>query len=309
MTREVRIATRKSPLALWQAEHVAQRLVAAHPGLGIHLLPLVTQGDRTPGSLAEAGGKGLFIKELETALLDGRADFAVHSMKDMPADLPAGLVVGAALERADPGDAFVSPLHATLAALPRGARVGTSSPRRQCQLRHRRPDLEIVVLRGNVETRLRKLDAGEFEATVLACAGLERLGLAARIRERLASEHMLPAVGQGVIGIECRDDEVLRALLRPLEHGPTRSCLDAERAFSARLGGSCQSPIAGYAELRGDRLYLRGMVGSPDGTTVFADAIEGAADIAASLGTMLAERVLAAGAAELLHELVGGADH
>ncbi|CAN5126914.1 hydroxymethylbilane synthase [soil metagenome] len=288
---------------------MAQRLVAIHPGLAIRLLPMVTKGDRTPGSLAEAGGKGLFIKELETALQDGRADIAVHSMKDMPAELPAGLVIGAALERADPSDGLISLQHASLASLPRGSRVGTSSLRRQSQLRHRRPNLEIVVLRGNVDTRLRKLDAGEFDATVLACAGLERLGLAIRIRERLTAEQMLPAVGQGVIGIECRDDAEIRALLRPLEHVPTRTCLDAERAFSARLGGSCQSPIAGFAELRGDRLHLRGLVGSPDGTKVFADAIEGAADIAASLGTMLAERVLAAGAGALLLELVAGAGH
>lgn len=303
MNREVRIATRKSPLALWQAEHVAVRLAAAHPGIVVHLLPMVTEGDRIQGSLAAAGGKGLFIKELETALLAGRADVAVHSMKDMPADLPDGLVIGAALERADPRDAFVSVRHASLADLPPGACVGTSSLRRQSQLRHRRPDLEILVLRGNVETRLRKLDAGDFDATVLAAAGLDRLELAARIRERLAPAQMLPAVGQGVIGVECRDDAGIRELLRPLEHAPTRSCLDAERAFSARLGGSCQSPIAGYAELEGGRLRLCGLVGSPDGVKVYFDVIEGPADLAASLGTELGERVLAAGADALLRAL------
>jgi hydroxymethylbilane synthase len=308
MNREVRIATRKSPLALWQAEHVAARLVAAHPGLSVPLLPMLTEGDRISGALATAGGKGLFIKELETALLDGRADIAVHSMKDMPAELPAGLIIGAALERADPRDAFVSTSHLKLAALPSGARVGTSSLRRRSQLRHLRPDLEIVVLRGNVETRLRKLDAGAFDAIVLATAGLERLGLAARIRERLSPEQMLPAVGQGVIGIECRDDAEIRAVLRPLEHAPTRSCLAAERAFSARLGGSCQSPIAAFAELDGERLRLRGLVGSPDGLKIFADAIEGSAAVAASLGTRLGERVLAAGAEALLLSLGSGAE-
>jgi hydroxymethylbilane synthase len=306
MNREVRIATRKSPLALWQAEHVAARLTAAHPGIVVRLLPMVTEGDRIQGSLAAAGGKGLFIKELEAALLAGRADVAVHSMKDMPADLPDGLVIGAALERADPRDAFVSARHASLAALPRGARIGTSSLRRQSQLRHRRPDLEILVLRGNVETRLRKLDAGDFDATVLAAAGLDRLQLASRIRERLAPEQMLPAVGQGVIGIECRDDTGIRELLRPLEHGPTRIGLDAERAFSARLGGSCQSPIAAYAELDGDRLRLRGLVGSPDGAKVYFDVIEGPPDLAAPLGTQLGERVLAAGAGALLRALAAG---
>jgi hydroxymethylbilane synthase len=306
MNREIRIATRKSPLALWQAEHVAARLAAAHPGIVVRLLPMITAGDRIQGSLAAAGGKGLFIKELEAALLAGGADIAVHSMKDMPADLPDGLVIGAALARADPRDAFVSTRHATLAALPHGSRVGTSSLRRQSQLRHRRPDLEILVLRGNVETRLRKLDAGDFDATVLAAAGLDRLELASRIRERLAPEQMLPAVGQGVIGIECRDDPGIRELLRPLEHTPTRICLVAERAFSARLGGSCQSPIAAYAELEGARLRLRGLVGSPDGVTVYTDSIEGARHDATSLGSQLGERVLAAGADALLRALAAG---
>jgi len=309
MNREVRIATRKSPLALWQAEHVALRLRTAHPGLEVHLLPMVTEGDRIQGSLTMVGGKGLFIKELETAILEGRADIAVHSMKDMPAELPPGLRIGAALERADPRDAFVSNSHASLESLPRGARVGTSSLRRQSQLRHARPDLAILVLRGNVETRLRKLDAGDFDATVLATAGLERLGLGARIREKLGADQMLPAVGQGVIGIECRDEPEMLALLRPLEHAATRTCLDAERAFSGRLGGSCQSPIAAYAELAGPRLKLRGLVGSPDGAKIFADATEGAATEGQILGTALAERVLAAGAQELLLALAAGGGH
>lgn len=301
MSRQIRIATRRSRLALWQAEHVAARLAAAHAGLVISLVPIVTEGDKIQGSLAAAGGKGLFIKELENAMLAGQADIAVHSMKDMPSVLPPGFAIGAALERGDPRDVFVSPRHETLAALPRGARIGTSSQRRQCQLRHARPDIEIVLLRGNIETRLRKLDAGECDATVLAAAGLERLGLGARIRAHLSTQEMLPAVGQGVIGIECAagQDEIL-ALLRPLEHAPTRTMLEAERSFAARLGGSCQSPIAAQATLDGELLHLRGLVGSPDGRTIFADEISGPATDAIGLGTALASRVLAAGAGELL---------
>jgi len=311
MVSAVRIATRKSRLALWQAEHVATRLRTAHPGLSVGLLPLVTEGDRIQDrSLAGVGGKGLFIKELETAMQAGRAELAVHSMKDMPAVLPPGFAIGAALERADARDAFISSRYESLATLPRGARVGTSSLRRQSQLRHMRPDLEILVLRGNVETRLRKLDAGEFDATVLAIAGLERLGLGARIRSKLGPEQMLPAVGQGVIGIECLDAHApVRALIAPLEHAPTRRCLDAERAFAARLGGSCQSPIAGFAELAEGTIRLRGLVGSPDGETIFADDISGPESEAAALGTTLAERLLAAGAGSLLDALSAGGGH
>lgn len=302
VSRQVRIATRRSRLALWQAEHVAARLAALHPGLVVSLVPIVTEGDRIQDrSLATAGGKGLFIKELENAISSGEADLAVHSMKDMPGELPRGFAIGAALERADPRDVFVSTHHASLAALPQGAVIGTSSLRRQCQLRHARPDVEIVVLRGNVETRLRKLDAGDCDATVLAAAGLERLGLGMRIREHLAPQQMLPAVGQGVIGIECAADrEDILGLIRPLEHAPTRTTLEAERAFSARLGGSCQSPIAAYATLEGAALHLRGLVGAPDGTAIFADEISGPAQDATGLGTQLAERVLRAGAEELL---------
>ena len=305
MTGELRIATRRSPLALWQAEHVAAQLRAAHPGLAVRLLPMVTEGDRIQDrALAGAGGKGLFIKELEAAILAGQADLAVHSMKDVPAALLDGMTIAAVLERADPRDAFVSNLHGTLAELPRGARVGTSSLRRQCQLKHARPDLEIAVLRGNVETRLRKLDQGDFAAVLLATAGLERLGLGVRIRERLAPDRMLPAVGQGVIGIECQArDARIRSLLAPLEHAATRRCLDAERALAARLGGSCQSPIAGYASQAGDRIELRGLVGMPDGSRVIADRISGAASDAARLGTALAERLLTAGADALLKSL------
>ncbi len=308
MSRQVRIATRRSRLALWQAEHVAARLAAANPGLVISLVPVITEGDRIQDrTLAAAGGKGLFIKELENAIQAGDADIAVHSMKDMPGELRPGFIIGAALERADPHDAFVSTRHDSIADLPHGARIGTSSLRRQCQLRHLRPDIDVVVLRGNVETRLRKLDAGDCDATVLAAAGLRRLGLEARIREHLSSQQMLPAVGQGVIGIECADsrDEIIE-LIRPLEHGPTRTTLDAERAFSARLGGSCQSPIAAHATLAGETLHLRGFVGSPDGRMIFADDISGSARDAIRLGTALAERLLRAGADDLLRKLAAG---
>jgi hydroxymethylbilane synthase len=302
MSREVRIATRRSRLALWQAEHVAALLAARHPGLVVSLVPIVTEGDRIQDqSLATAGGKGLFIKELEHAIRDGLADIAVHSMKDLPGQLPPGFTIAAALERGDPRDAFVSARHASLAALPRGARVGTSSLRRQCQLRHRRPDLEIVVLRGNVDTRLRKLDAGDCDATVLAAAGLERLGLEARIRARLSPEEMLPAVGQGIIGIECSEghEDVLE-LVRALEHGATRAALDAERAFSAALGASCRSPIAGHATLADGRIALAGLAGSSDGSAIVADRVEGRAQDGPRLGAELARRLLAAGAAQFL---------
>ena len=302
MARQIRIATRRSRLALWQAEHVAARLAACHPGLVVGLVPIVTEGDRIQDrSLAASGGKGLFIKELEAALQDGRADIAVHSMKDMPAVLPAGFTIAAALERGDARDAFVSPRHASLEELPEGARIGTSSLRRQCQLRHRRPDLEVVVLRGNVDTRLAKLDAGACDATVLAAAGLERLGLESRIRARLAPRDMLPAIGQGIVGVECLEDrEDIVALLRGLEHGPTRSVLAAERALAARIGASCHSPIAGHATIDGEALRLDGLVGSPDGSTIITDSVSGPVRDPAALGAELAERLLAAGAGKLL---------
>ena len=307
MQESLRIATRRSRLALWQAEHVAAQLTLAHPALAVELVPMVTEGDRIlDRALAEVGGKGLFIKELEVAMFEGRADLAVHSMKDVPADLPEGMVLAAALERADPRDAFVSNRYRMLAELPRGARVGTSSLRRQCQLRHGRPDLDVRQLRGNVDTRLRKLDEGEYDAIILAAAGLKRLGLDARIASLVPTESSLPAVGQGVIGIECRAaDERTRRLVGALEHAPTRTCLDAERAFAARLQGSCQSPVAGFAELDGSRLRVRGLVGAPDGSQVFADEIGGAADEAAALGNRLAARLLEAGAAPLLAALRG----
>jgi hydroxymethylbilane synthase len=306
VTEELRIATRKSQLALWQAEHVAALLREAHPGLQIKLVPLLTQGDRIQDrSLAEIGGKGLFIKELEVAIEDLRADIAVHSMKDVPADLPHGLTIGAVLKRADPRDALLTTSGiARLEDLPRGAIVGTSSLRRQAQLYALRPDLSIQSLRGNVDTRIRKLDAGGMDAIVLACAGLVRLGLESRITARLDPKVCLPAVTQGVIGIECRRNDVRTAgLLQALEDAATRKVMDAERAFAARLGGSCQSPIAAYAELDAHRVTLRGLVAEPDGSRLLHDTESGSAENPAALGRQLAERMLAAGAGPLLERL------
>jgi hydroxymethylbilane synthase len=309
--QKLRIATRRSRLALWQAEHVAALLRAVHDGLEVELVPMVTEGDRIlDRALAEVGGKGLFIKELEVAMYEGRADLAVHSMKDVPADLPEGMTLACVLERADPHDAFVSNRYPRLDALPQGARVGTSSLRRQCQLRHARPDLEVIQLRGNVDTRLRKLDEGHYDAILLAAAGLKRLGLDERIASVVPSEASLPAVGQGIIGIECRaEDATTQQLVGALEHLPTRTCLEAERAFAARLQGSCQSPVAGFAELDGDRLRLRGLVGAPDGSRVFADEAHGTAAEAAALGDRLASRLLEAGAGPLLAALRAAAGH
>jgi hydroxymethylbilane synthase len=304
----VRIATRKSQLALWQAGHVAALLREAHAGLEIELVPIVTQGDRIQDrSLAAIGGKGLFIKELEVALEEQRADIAVHSMKDLPGDLPDGLDIAAVLVRADARDALVAPTATRLADLPRGARVGTSSLRRQAQLLAARPDLEIEALRGNVDTRLRRLDAGEMDAIVLACAGLIRLGLESRISARLDPQISLPAVAQGVIGIECRRrDSRTRRLVSVLNHQATRIAMDAERAFAHRLGGSCQSPIAAHAELDGRRLMLAGLVAEPDGSRLLRDSQAGLSDAPAALGTLLAERMLAAGAGPLLERLRAG---
>ena len=312
MTLRLRIATRKSQLALWQAEHVSALLRAAHPGLEIELVPLLTQGDRIQDrTLAAIGGKGLFIKELEVALEDLRADIAVHSMKDVPADLPRGLIIGAVLKRADPRDALVSASGITrLEDLPHQAVVGTSSLRRQAQIRALRPDLNIESLRGNVDTRLRKLDAGQetggkrMDAIVLACAGLIRLGLESRITARLDPQICLPAVTQGVIGIECRQsDSSTVEFLRALEDPATRKVMDAERAYASRLGGSCQSPIAAYAELEADRITMHGLVAEPDGSRLLKDTVSGSADNPAALGRQLAERILAAGAGPLLERL------
>jgi hydroxymethylbilane synthase len=308
-TERLRIATRKSPLALWQAQHVHARLMQAHPGLQVELVTMSTQGDRVLDSpLAKIGGKGLFVKELEQGMLEGRADIAVHSMKDVPVDFPPGLGIGAILEREDPQDALVSNRYGSIEELPQCARVGTSSLRRQCQLRAWRPDLQLLDLRGNVNTRLGKLDQGDYDAIVLACAGLKRLGMASRITRALTPEELLPAIGQGVIGIECRiEDEPVRQLIEPLEHTPTRLRIQAERAFNATLAGGCQAPVAGFSLLNNGLLELRGLVGRPDGSEIVRGQISGPAQDAESLGRELATELLARGARPILEALLGGA--
>lgn len=301
------IATRRSPLALWQARHIAERLRGRHPAIDIELLGMTTEGDRRLGSsLAQIGGKGLFVKELEQALEAGRADIAVHSMKDVPMQLAAGLAIAAVTAREDPRDAFVSPRFASLAALPDGSRVGTSSLRRKSQLRGRYPRLEVSPLRGNVQTRLRRLDEGQFDALILAAAGLKRLGLAARITSLLEPEESLPAVGQGALGIECRvDRRDLLALLAELDDPDTRRCVEAERALSRALAGSCNVPLGGYATYDGGRLRLRGFVAAPDGSRLLRDEVHSAeGEAPEALGRRLAELLSAQGAAEILAALV-----
>ncbi|RPI16288.1 MAG: hydroxymethylbilane synthase [Lysobacterales bacterium] len=305
MSRTLRIATRRSQLALWQAEHVAALLREAHPGLDVELVPMTTQGDRVQDrALAEVGGKGLFVKELEIALQERRADIAVHSMKDVPSELPPGFCIAAALPRANPLDAFLSLRYSRFRDLPPGARVGTSSPRRQSQLKSVRSDLSLELLRGNVDTRLRRLEEGHLDAILLACAGLERLGLGARITEVLDPGLSLPAVGQGVIGIECREDDAFaRDALRALHHEESFVRLRAERAFAATLGGSCHSPIAAHALFGSGGLTLHGYVGAPDGRETYRDVETGAATEADALGRRLALRMQAAGAGALLDRL------
>jgi len=304
-TAVLNIATRKSPLALWQAEHIKARLIALYPDLMVNLVTFVTQGDKIlDTSLSKIGGKGLFVKELEQALMDGRADLAVHSIKDVPMSLPEGLVLGGICEREDPTDAFVSNRYASLADLPVGARLGTSSLRRSSQLRHHRPDLQIVDLRGNVGTRLSKLDAGDYDAIILASAGLLRLGLGERIAERLDTALSLPAVGQGALGLECRaGDQRVLDLIAPLADATTDHCVRAERAFNHRLMGGCQVPIAGFAKISQGQLTLQGRVGSVDGLTLIHDEIVGVVADAEQLGVALADRLLAAGADRLLAQL------
>jgi hydroxymethylbilane synthase len=301
----LRIATRSSALALWQAQHVAARLGALAAPRPVELLPLTTQGDRNlQDSLALTGGKGLFVKELENALVDGRADLAVHSMKDVPVELPAGFVIAAVLEREDPRDAFVSPHWSSLTALPPGARVGSSSLRRQCQLLQHRPDLRILPLRGNVDTRLRKLEHGDYDAVILAVAGLKRLQLTHKITAVLDVQVSLPAIAQGTIGIECRtDDKETRRLLAQLNHAPTWQRTLAERALNRGLSGSCNLPVAGYAELGRHTLTLRGRVGLPDGSRVVDGELCGSAAEAENLGERLAADMLDRGAAEVLRQL------
>lgn len=303
-----RIATRQSPLALWQAQYVQQRLMAAHPGLQVELVPMVTKGDvilDTP--LAKVGGKGLFVKELELAMLENRADMAVHSMKDVPVDFPDGLGLVTICEREDPRDAFVSNHYSSIDALPQGAVVGTSSLRRQCQISARRPDLVIRSLRGNVGTRLSKLDAGEYDAIILAAAGLKRLGLEDRIRQALPAEFSLPAVGQGAVGIECRlDDQPLITLLQGLNHSDTAVCVRAERAMNTRLEGGCQVPIGSFAVLEDDQLWLRGLVGAPDGSQMVVGERRGPREQAEQMGISLAEELLDGGARDILREVYQG---
>ena len=305
MMKTLKIATRQSPLALWQAEHIRARLEAMHADLTVELVTFVTQGDKildTP--LAKIGGKGLFVKELEAALMDGRADLAVHSMKDVPMALPEGLSLAVICEREDPLDAFVSNHYASFADLPQGAKVGTSSLRRKCQILKARPDLEIIDLRGNVGTRLSKLDDGQYDAIILASAGLKRLGLAERIRHTIQPDVSLPAVGQGALGLECRSqDQAVLDLILPLMHAETNVCVRAERAFNAYLEGGCQVPIAGYATLQNGQLQIEGRVGSVDGKTILKAVQYGAPEQAEMLGEELAKALLAQGAGELLKAL------
>ncbi len=309
MSNILKIATRKSPLALWQAEEVARLLKKYHPDLEIELVTMTTQGDKildTP--LAKIGGKGLFVKELEVGMLEGIADIAVHSMKDVPMAFPEGLHLAVVLERENPRDAFVSNTYKSLAELPLNSKVGTCSLRRQTQLKEARPDIEILDLRGNVNTRLAKLDNGDYDAIILASAGLLRLGFEDRITDIISTKQSLPAIGQGAIGIECRsDDEYVNALLAPLNHPDTALRLTAERAQNTRLNGGCQIPIGGYAELQGDKIYLRGLIGFPDGSKIFRAEKQGNHQDAEAIGTAVAEDLLAQGGNKVLEQL--GIDH
>ena len=303
--KTLRIATRKSPLAVWQAEHVAARLRQIHPTLTIELVRMVTQGDKILDSpLSKVGGKGLFVKELESALYEGRADIAVHSLKDVPMTLPEGLHLAVVMERHSPFDAFVSNQFDRLDALPEGATVGTSSLRRSLQISERYPHLDIKDLRGNINTRLQKLDDGQYDAIILAESGLQRMGFDDRITAVLTPEVSLPAVGQGALGIECRENDAeVESLLAALEHPPTRLRVTAERAMNHRLNGGCQVPIGAYAELDGDQLRLRGMVGQPDGSEVFRQDLAGSPDDPEALGVRVAEDLLSQGADRVLKTL------
>lgn len=300
--KTLRIATRKSALALWQAEHVAARLRAAHPGLVVELVPMTTRGDKIlDRPLADIGGKGLFLKELEVAMLESEADIAVHSLKDVPMELDGPFELGAILERGDPFDAFISEKHSDLDALPRGARVGTSSLRRQAQLRARRDDLQVLDLRGNVNTRLARMQAGDYEAIILACAGLERLGLSRFIRHRLDAPSWLPAVAQGAIAIECREgDATIIDCVRVLDHASTRTCVEAERAMNRQLHGSCHVPVAAYATLDGGILSLEGLVGSAATGECIRISEVGRANDPEGLGRLVAAELRLKGADRLL---------
>ncbi|MHC8389131.1 hydroxymethylbilane synthase [Pseudomonas sp. MDT2-39-1] len=310
-SREIRIATRKSALALWQAEYVKTRLEEAHPGLLVTLVPMVSRGDKLLDSpLSKIGGKGLFVKELETALLENEADIAVHSMKDVPMDFPEGLGLFCICEREDPRDAFVSNTYASLDQLPQGSIVGTSSLRRQAQLLTRRPDLEIRFLRGNVNTRLAKLDAGEYDAIILAAAGLIRLGFEDRITSAISVDESLPAGGQGAVGIECRSaDSEIHALLTPLHHQDTATRVTAERSLNKHLNGGCQVPIACYAVLEGEQIWLRGLVGAPSGGLLLSAEARAPRGDAEALGVQVAEDLLSQGADDILKAVYGEAGH
>ncbi|MBL4822755.1 MAG: hydroxymethylbilane synthase [Colwellia sp.] len=303
----VRIATRKSALALWQAEYVKAQLEHFHQDIHVVLVPMTTKGDiwlDTP--LAKIGGKGLFVKELEVAILEDRADIAVHSMKDLPVDFPDGLGLEVICPREDPRDAFVSNTYANLSDLPQGAIVGTSSLRRQCQLKAKRPDLDIRDLRGNVNTRLRKLDEGQYDAIILAAAGLIRLKMAERIAQTIEPEEMLPANGQGAVGIECRlNDDAIKALLAPLECNSTRIRVLTERAMNKALEGGCQVPIASYSVISADGkdIHLRGLVGAVDGSEIIASEITGPIEQGEALGNTLAQELLSRGADKILQKV------
>ncbi len=298
----LKIATRNSPLALWQANHVKDALIRAYPRLPVELLEMTTQGDQILHSpLAKIGGKGLFVKELEQGLYEQRADIAVHSMKDVPVELPDGLHLPVIMAREVPFDAFVSNTYENLSDLPAGAVVGTSSLRRQSQLLNQRPDLQIRSLRGNVGTRLRKLDDGDYDAIILAAAGLIRLGLQARIRTTLTTDIILPAIGQGAVGIECRIGDLrINELIAVLDDPETHYCVAAERAINRRLEGSCQTPIAGFADIENDQLFLRGLVASADGKQILRSDIRGTTEDSEALGELLAADLLAQGAGDLL---------
>ena len=299
------IASRESALAMWQAEHIRDRLRALYPKTNVSILGMTTQGDQIlEVTLSKIGGKGLFVKELETALENGSADIAVHSLKDVPMHLPEGFMLACIGEREDPRDAFVSNNFDSLVALPPGSVVGTSSLRRESQLRARYPHLKIEPLRGNVQTRLRKLDEGKYSAIILAAAGLKRLGLGSRIRNVISSDDSLPAVGQGALGIECRSDRPeLKALLAPLHHTSTAACVLAERAMSRALQGSCQVPLGGFAEATGDKLRMRGFVATPDGSRLLRAERNGSTSDPEALGNAVAQDLLAQGAGEILAAL------
>jgi hydroxymethylbilane synthase len=302
---ELRIATRSSQLALWQAEEVARQLKPIYPDLKVTLVQMKTRGDKLlDAPLAKVGGKGLFVKELEIGILEGRADIAVHSIKDVPVEFPEGLELAVIMEREDPRDAFVSNRYDSLASMPEGSVVGTSSLRRQTQIREAYPQLRIEWIRGNVNTRLGKLDSGEFDAIILACAGLIRLGFEHRITQPLEPEECLPAIGQGAVGIELRSDDLaVKQLLAPLGHADTASRVAAERALNEALNGGCQVPIAGFAELDDGRIYLRGLVGEPDGSRILRAEASGNVEDAVGIGRLLAEDLLAQGAAQILERL------